>query len=232
MRSQEGLVGHALGGWAISANYILTNGEPYTPSQEELNVITGGQANDVNFDLANIGTLETSRPFVGSLSAPQQQVGIFAADACNFFSALGAGPIGCTLPANTLLSLNAINAALAAGATPPLNTVTNKQVRFIANGGEADSIFGTPFGNAGRDSLQEGKTNIANFTIFKNIKMGERATVQFHTTFSNVFNHRNYVGINPFIENAGNPGFFTGFANNALQSGGNRTILFGLKVIF
>jgi carboxypeptidase family protein len=232
MRSQEGLVGHALGGWAISANYILTSGEAYTPSQELVNVFSGGVANDVNFDLANIGTFETSRPFVGSLHAPRQQVGIYAADACALFSAIGNGPIGCGTTPSELISLNAINAAIAAGTTPPIVPVTNSQVRFIANGGEADSIFGTPFGNAGRNSLKEDKTNVANFTIFKNLKAWERATVQFHTTLTNAFNHRNYSGINPFIENAGNPGFFSGFANNSLQDGGNRTIYFGLKVIF
>jgi hypothetical protein len=232
MRSQEGLVGHALGGWAISANYILTSGEAYTPSQELVNVFSGGVANDTNFDLANIGTFETSRPFIGSRNAPQQQVGIYAADACGLFSALGNGPIGCSTAPNTLISLNAINAAIAAGSTPPIVPVTNSQVRFIANGGEADSIFGTPFGNAGRNTLKEDKTNVANLTIFKNLKAGERTTVQFHTTMTNAFNHRNFSGINPFIENAGNPGFFTGFANNNLQNGGGRTIYFGLKVIF
>jgi hypothetical protein len=48
----------------------------------------------------------------------------------------------------------------------------------------------------------------------------------------NVFNHPNFSGINPFIENAGNPGFTLGFANPYLQNGGNRTIYFGLKVLF
>jgi hypothetical protein len=229
MRTQHGVVGHILGGWAVSGTYIIASGEPYTPSQEYLNYYSGGVANDTGFDLANIGTYETSRPFVGSLSAPAQQVGIYAGDACAVYGA------GCSLAANTLISLNAINAAENSAnppATPPATPVTKSQVRFIANGAEADSIFGTPFGNAGRNSLREYWTNTGNFTLFKNIKFWERVNLQWHMSMINVFNHPNYTGINPFIENGGNPGFFTGFANPYLQSGGNRTIYFGLKIIF
>ncbi|MGB9514823.1 MAG: carboxypeptidase-like regulatory domain-containing protein [Candidatus Acidiferrum sp.] len=225
MRSQQGFLGHVLGGWAVSGNYIIGSGEPYTPSQEEINYFSGGVGNDTNFDLANIGTFETSRPFLANPNISPQQVGIYAADACAVFS------VGCSTAASTLISLNAINAA-PSGTAPPLVPVSPKQVHFIANGGEADAIFGTPFGDVGRNSAREFWTNTGNFTLFKNIKFWERATLQFHTTMTNVFNHPNYVGINPFIENAGLPGFFNTFANPYVQSGGNRTIYFGLKIIF
>lgn len=225
MRSQHGVLGHILGGWAISGTYIIASGEPFTPSQEFLNYYSGGVANDTAFDLAFIGVPETSRPFVGNLGAPAQQVGIYAGDACTVFG------VGCSVAANTLISMNAINAA-PAGTTPPVDTVSKSQVRFILNGAEADSIFGTPFGDGGRNSLREGWTNTGNFTLFKNIKFWERVTLQWHMTMFNVFNHPNYTGTNPFAENAGNPGWFTGFANNYLENGGNRTIYFGLKIIF
>lgn len=225
MRSQQGWLGHIVGGWAISGNYIIASGEPFTPSQEEINGLSGGVANDTNFDLTNIGTLETSRPFIGNISAPEQQVGIYAADACAVYG------VGCKTPAATLISLNAINAA-APGTTPPVVPVSRGQVRFIANGGEADAIFGTPFGDATRNSLREYWTNSGNFSVFKNVNITERWKVQWHMTMVNVFNHPNFSGINPFIENAGNPGFTLGFANPYLQNGGNRTIYFGLKVLF
>lgn len=225
MRSQHGWLGHIVGGWAISGNYIIASGEPFTPSQIEINAESGGVANDTNFDLANIGTLETSRPFIGNLSAPVQQVGIYAADACAVFS------VGCSTPATTLISMNAINAA-SPGTTPPVVPVSRGQVRFIANGAEADAIFGTPFGDATRNSLREYWTNTGNFSVFKNVNITERWKMQWHMTMTNVFNHPNFTGINPFIENAGNPNFTLGFANPQLQNGGNRTIYFGLKVLF
>jgi hypothetical protein len=233
MRSQHGVLGHILGGWAFSGSYVLQSGQGYTPSQEFLNASTGGVANDTNFDLANIGTLETSRPFVGSLSAPAAQVGIFAGDACSLTGAAGA----CALPATQLISFNSFNS------TGAIVDVTKSQVHFIANGGEADAIFGTPFGNAGRNSLRDHWTNAGNFTLFKNIKFWERAALQWHMTMNNVFNHPQYgalfPGIDPFVEDAGLASPGVGFANPLIQSSasnncpaGVRCIFFGLKVIF
>jgi Carboxypeptidase regulatory-like domain len=236
MRSQHGFLGHVVGGWAVSGTYVIQSGQGYTPSQEFANYFSGGVANDTNFDLANIGTYETSRPFVGSNSAPAAQVGIFAGDACSLYGA------GCTLAANSLLSLNAINAANAVnppGTTPPAVAVANNQVRLIVNGGEADTVFGTPFGNVGRNSLRDYHTNVANFTLFKNFKFWERATLRWDMTMNNAFNHPNYGSVNPFVENAGSPGAYTTFADPQVTStaqnscpAGTRCIFFGLKVIY
>jgi hypothetical protein len=232
MRTQHGVLGHIIGGWAASGTYILQSGQGYTPSQIAINEASGGVANDAGFDLANNGPYggETSRPFVGSLSAPATQVGIFAGDACNVYGE------GCSVGANTLLSLNGINNGV-------VTTVSKSQVRLIANGAEADSLFGTPFGNVGRNSIRDFHTNIANFTLFKNIKFWERATLQWHMTMDNVFNHPNYgntiPGIVPYIEEAGVPGAFTTFGDPKVTStadlacpAGSRCIYFGLKVIY
>ena len=231
MHAQPGIVGHVLGGWAFSGTYVLQSGQPYTASQEFINAFSGGVANDTAFDLAEIGTLETSRPFLGSQSAPASQVGIYAADAC---AALGDA---CGEPANELLSLNDLNT------TGAVTTVSKSSVRFIANGAEADSIFGTPFG-VGRNTLRDYWTNAANFTLFKNIKFKERATIQWHMTMDNVFNHPQYgqtgfFGVNPFIENAGVAQPFVDFAVPQYASSGSngcpagvRCIYFGLKIIY
>ena len=230
MRSQRGVLGHIAGGWGFSGTYVLQSGQPYTPSQEVINAVSGGVANDTAFNLANIGITDTSRPFIGSLSAPATEVGIYAADACAVFGA------GCGSPANALISLNGVNN----GTVTP---VTSNQVRFIANGGEADSIYGTPFGNAGRNILRDYHTDLGNFTLYKNIKFWERATVQWHMTMDNVFNHPNYgntsPGINPFLENAGVAGEGTTFADPTVTStadlacpAGSRCIFFGLKIAY
>lgn len=234
MRSQRGLLGHILGGWAFSGTYLLQSGQGFTPSQEYANYFSGGVANDTNFDLANIGTFETSRPFVGSLSAPEQQVGIFAGDAAALFG------VGSTLAPSTLLSLNAINIASAnGGATNPVVQVNSNQVRLIINGGEADSLFGTPYGNAGRNSLRDYHVDVGNFTLFKNFKFWERATLRWDMTMNNVFNHPNYGSVVPFAELAGTPGAYTTFADPQVTStgqnscpAGTRCIFFGLKVIY
>jgi hypothetical protein len=230
MRSQHGLLGHIAGGWALSGTYILQSGQNYTPTQFFINSATS-PIEDLAFDSAFNNTVpDVVRPFVGSKSAPATQVGIYAGDACGAYGA------GCSLPAATLLSLNGVN-------NGAVNTVTNSQVRFIANGGEAESVFGAPFGNVQRNSVRDYHTNNSNFTLFKNIKFAERATLQWHMTMNNVFNHPNYgntiPGISTFIENAGVAGEGTAFGDPKVESdanlacpGGARCVYFGLKVIY
>jgi hypothetical protein len=230
MRSQPGILGHILGGWAVSGAYIIQSGQGYTPVQIYINSASGGVANDSAFNNANNYGFDTSRPFVGSKSAPADQVGIYAGDACTVYGA------GCALAANTLISLNGVN-------NGAVNTVTPGQVRLIANGAEADSIYGTPFGNVGRNSIRDFHTNNANFTLFKNIKFWERATLQWHMTADNVFNHPQYgtngFGISPEVEFAGVPGAYTTFGVPQVTStgilacpAGSRCVFFGLKVIY
>ena len=226
-RSQQGVVGHLLGGWGVSANYILSSGQPYTPIQFALNFESNGTAFDTPFDNAFAGTFETARPFLGSSGAPVSQVGIFAGDACSIFG----GP-SCLDAPNTLLSFNAVNSS--GGANAP--TTTTKAVRTIVNGTTADAIFGTPFGNAGRNIFKDGDTNISNIGIVKSFKINERANVQFRTTMLNAFNHGNFSSVDPFIDDAGASSFETGFGltHNFPNGGGfgRRQILFGAKVNF
>lgn len=225
MRSQHGVVGHIVGGWAISGNYIISSGQRYTPTQFYENYFSynggnGGGTNDIVFNTHFIGVYDTSRPFVGSNSAPVSQVGIYAGDACNLFG------VGCALTADTLISMNAINQT--GSATP----VSKSQVRVITNGAAADTVFGTAFGNLARNSLADYQQNIANATIFKNFSFWEKATLQFHMTLTNVFNHPNFASVDTFLIDAGNYGEGNGFGIPQLTSGGVRTIYFGLKVIF
>ena len=88
---------------------------------------------------------------------------------------------------------------------------TQNAVRFIANTGIAQTVFGTPFGNTPRNTLQDAITNTANASIFKRFKFGERASFEFHATALNVFNHMNFQSVDPFIDDAGLHQPFTGF---------------------
>jgi hypothetical protein len=233
-RSQQGWIGHLLGGWGVSANYILSSGEPYTPIQFALNAETGGTGFDIPFNNALVGTFDTARPFLGSSGAPVNQVGIFAGDACSLFGPTVGSPAvpnpSCGLAPTTLLSFNGVNST--GGTTAP--TTTTKGVRTIVNGGEAQAIFGTPFGNAGRNIFRDDKTNISNIGIVKSFKINERSTVQFRTTMLNAFNHSNYSSVDPFLDDAGLSSFETGFGTPSLfPSGGGfgkRQILFGAKL--
>src|SRR6266851_4296881 len=79
-RAEHGVIGHILGGWAISGTYFMASGQTFTPIQFALN---GASYYDNAFVSAFYGTVDQAlRPFQGSLSAPMTSVGIFAGDAC------------------------------------------------------------------------------------------------------------------------------------------------------
>lgn len=211
-KDQHGIVGHALGGWLVSANYFLQSGQRYTPSQVTgiASATSAGNYFDNTFIGAFVGT-DTARPFLGNTSAPQTSVAIFAGDACNLF---GSGPGGpepvCngSVPATQLISLNAINQSHAGVFDPNGNpvapvTITSSQARYIVNAGTAETVFGTPFGNMPRNIAQDDISNLVNLSVSKRFKLTERASFEFRTSVINLLNHPNYASVDPFVEDAG-----------------------------
>jgi hypothetical protein len=219
---QHGLRGRVLGGWSLSGTYIISSGQAYTPIQYYLNLETGGSAYDTSFDLADVGTYETARPFLLSPSAPVNQVAIYGGDLCTL-SGLAAV---CNGAPNQLYSWNAFNTTGAA------QTVSANQARFLVNGAYADSVYGEPWGTAARNSLRDAIINQGNFQISRDTNLTERVKIRFDAAFQNVFNHPNFASVDPFIEDAGDTSEGVGFATPSLFSGGNRVIKFGLKVFF
>lgn len=223
LRDQHGVVGRVLGGWSVSGSYIIESGQTYSPMQYCLNYCTGGGAYDTSFDAVYMpyGNYETARPFAGNPQAPVSNVGIYAGDLCSYDTVAG-----CSLPPSTMLSWNAYNQGNGAV------TASASSVHAIVNGAYADSVYNTPWGSMGRNTLRDAATNRANFDILKNVKVSERVRVEFHTAFLNVFNHPNFSTIDPVIDDAGYLQEATGFGIPSLTNGGNRTIKFGLKILF
>ena len=236
-RGQHSYVGHVLGGWGASAGWHLASGQPYTATQFSLADGSGSPYVDASFNSAFAGNFDGgTRPFLGSQSAPVTQVGIFAADACQNFGAplVKNGPLvgpGCGLAPTQLISFNAINQGDSVG-TP----VAKSAVRFIANGFQADQIFGTPFGNVARNSLRANKINNVDLSVFKNIKFWERVNLQLHLDATNVFNHTQPNNVDVFIDDAGNHAFENGFGNPQLYPSNtgtsNRVVRIGLLLNF
>jgi hypothetical protein len=230
-KGQHGFAGHLLGGWAVSANYVWASGQRYTPVQALREAALTAPSN--NFDIGWVNAVngfDDARPFIGSLSAPATSVGIFAGDACNLFGS------SCALAANQVVTFDQNVLAGVDG-----NAVQQNSVRYILNGSTAQSIFGTPFG-ARRNLSQDAPTNIANLAIFKNMKLNERASLEFNATFQNAFNHANFQSVDPFLEDAGIPanlqGPGTGFGDPRVSNDvvgnalGNRIVRFGLTFRF
>ena len=232
-RGQHGYLGHVLGGWAVAAGYHLASGQTYTPAQIFLAQFSTAGTNpylDAGFNTAfgGFGTADGAiRPYIGNPSALTTQVGIFAGDSCNSFG------VGCGFAANQLLSLNTMN-------TNPLDAVgvpvTKNDVRFIANGVTANQVFGTPFGNAARNSLRAARVNNVDMSIFKNIKFWERVNMQLHLDATNVFNHFQPNNVDPYIDDAGINAFETGFGNPQLfpssTATSQRVVRIGMVITF
>jgi hypothetical protein len=239
-KEQHGVIGHILGGWTISADYILASGQPYSPEQgfgEALSSSPFGNVYDAAFVNAFVGA-DSARSFVGNLSAPAGTVGAFAPDVCSITATGYPGAVvsGCSttaraaiaaLPANQLVSINALNAP-----TPTVVTVSKDQVQLIVNAKESQLVFGTPFGNMPRNPFQDARSNLLNGTIYKNFKLGERANFEVHLTMNNALNHFNFGSIVPNIENAGlaPTNFGSVYASPATTGANGRVVWVGGKV--
>jgi len=90
--------------------------------------------------------------------------------------------------------------------------VTNQQVRYIANTGVAETVFGTPFGNAPRNVGRDAPLNFLNASVTKRIKFNERASFELRFTALNALNHANFATVDPNIESAGIGTFGGAFA--------------------
>ena len=83
------------------------------------------------------------------------------------------------------------------------------------------------FGNAGRNLLYGPGLVNADFSIFKDFPIKERAKFQFRTEMFNIFNHPNFA-------NPGNPAVWStaSFGNITSTTTNNRDIQFGAKLVF
>jgi Carboxypeptidase regulatory-like domain len=238
-KEQHGLLGHVLGGWAMSGSYVYGSGQPYTPRQGGVfgavnsRIAATGNYFDTNFANAFVG--DPARPFYGNRSAPGTTVGIYCGD---LVSLLGAASVPCaTLGGNTqLISFNALNApnatdprgCLRGGGACPIVPITTNDVRYIINMHTAQSVFGTPFGNVARNPEVDAPSNRLDASIFKNLKLGERANFEMRLSAINALNHFNYSSIDPNMEDAGLstiPSLFgVGFGNPAQTTANGRLV--------
>jgi hypothetical protein len=83
-----------------------------------------------------------------------------------------------------------------------------------------------------RNPVADAMTQIGNASIYKNIKLGEHASFEFHTTFLNMFNQANFTSVDAILEDAGANGAFNGFGDPTQTPSITRRIIFGGKLTF
>jgi len=175
-KSQQGVIGHILGGWATNISYRYSPGELFTPleSRATSRSISGGPTLALTnsscqglFDAAFAGN-STCRPFMGNPAAPISAVGV-----CTNPAAADCGIVNFLTGAPTSLS----------------------SVFLIYNNNAADTFFGTPFGNMPRhlESLRGDPVSAVNFDMSKDVNLGERVKFRLEASVLNLFN-TSYLG--------------------------------------
>jgi hypothetical protein len=225
MKSQHGIVGHALGGWSVSGTYYIASGQNYTPIQYYYDYY-GSRSGvvDYSFNAAFAGVYDGLRPFSGNRKAPVTAVGAYAGDVCNFY-----GGYSCNASPTQLISWNASNAGGDATAST-VKTVTKDDVRYIMNSYYAQQANSTPFGNVGRNDARDYWTNTGDLSVAKSIKLRENMKAMLRANISNIFNHPNFSSVDPYLDDAGLTGEDTGFGDPSSFSGGRRTVTFSGKI--
>lgn len=221
-KSQEGVLGRILGGWQVNGLYFLSDGQRYTPTQFCLASCLGTGYEDTAFAAGFFGGIDNYKPFTGSPNAPRDQVGINQVDAALLFGVDVINPLG-------FYSFNDLNT------TGVARVVTQEQVAVIFNGPGAAQVFGTPYGDVGRNSEIGPKLNNLNLGIFKNIKVKENVRLQFRMEMFNALNHPN-PGVGT-ISGASVPDIFvddagTTYARKDEIELARRGIQLGLRIVF
>lgn len=102
--------------------------------------------------------------------------------------------------------------------------VSLNDVRWIYNNNAAARLFGTPFG-VGRNVLRAPAIHTTDLSLFKNVRLTERATLQLRMEAENAFNHPN-LGIGGTLTN------LLGFLNPSETQAAPRRVAAGLRILF
>jgi hypothetical protein len=245
-KEQHGFLGHVIGGWQLNTTYRYSTGQPYTVAQFRHSSFC-----DPTSVLS--GTYDACRPILGDVSAPLNSAGIYCDGtvATCLATADPVDPLNNTaLPFGSLAALDGCIGSDSTGgdcAATPLSSA-----HWIVNDDTAAAVLGSPFKGAGRNLLRGQPISTVNLGVFKNIKIGERVTLQFQAQAFNLLNTQYRGAPDPVIDDVtlGPPPAFNSTAynfnggGNNLEGGGNssanltydgigrRRLLFGLKLLF
>lgn len=232
-KSQNGLVGKLLGGYQVSGIITFGSGNPYTPTQ-----ISGNS--DAGFDGAFFSNVGSLRPYNGNPNAPNGTIAFGYEAACN--QLFGGTACNSAAPGNFII-YNTLNPG-SAGTVVTSAQAAIQGARLIYNDSglrtslgvnsaslEAFNFFRTPFG-IGRNTFLGPNTFNVNLGLFKTTNISERYKIEFRGEATNLLNSRNFGVPDPLVEDAFNGIAVSSFQNPGFNLGSNRSLRFGLKLIF
>ncbi len=235
-KEQRGFAGKLLGGYQLSGLVLMGSGRPYT-------VQNAFGSYDPTFDLAFSGAFGPVRPFNGNPNAPDGTVAFGATSAFFILNDNRALP-GEFIVYNTLSPGSTGTVVTAAQALQQARIIYNDFSTFTALGGalpftdfETANVFGSPYGDVGRNTFSGLPFYGVNMALFKTTNLTERTKLEFRVEAANLLNRRNFgVPLN-FTEFAWTSftdmtGVVGPFQNPGFNAGQNRSIRFGARLIF
>jgi outer membrane receptor protein involved in Fe transport len=217
MKSQKGVLGRLVGGWQINTTMRIQNGVRFTPTHP---ATTRNPYEDVTYMNTFFTGQSQLRPFLGNPKAPVNSVAISDIDACIFYARCGttSGTPNLRTSSTGYFLMSDLN-------RNTFTPVSINDVRFIVNGPGAANRFNNPFGTVARNSLQADRIETVDFSVFKNIKIVERVTLQYRLEMFNALNHPIFGIPTTNVDNIN-------FMNFQETSGGRRVISMGLRLRF
>lgn len=233
-KEQHGFMGHVLGGYRLSGIFRAGSGRPYQP-------LGAFSTYDPSFENGFFG-VGALRMFNGNPSAPNSTIAfgfeaacgvLFGGQTCNdpnavpgnfvVFNTLQTGTNGTWMsPAQALQQSRIIynDFGLANQFGVPLNAL------------EGFMLFKTPYGDVGRNTFTGLPFYQVNMAVYKTTNITERTKLEFRVEANNLLNHRNYGVPDAFAEDA-YFGFGVGsYQNPGFNNGSERSLRFGLRLIF
>lgn len=206
-KSQQGLLGHLLGGWNWSPIFTAGSGAPLYCTTKSGNQSFGSNSGNAYGDYETCG-------FTGSLGSY---------GTANYGVNGGVDPNNSTVNVGTNVA-KCVNAACGKGGVAvPINFFSNPVASYSQI---VDPILGLTQTDGGEGPIRGLPYWNVDMSIRKNIKLTERFSAQFQAMFLNVFNHMDFA--NPSF----NTQSLTSFGTLKTQGNTPRQMEFGLRVNF
>jgi len=171
--SQQGFLGHLIGGWQVSGTHRYQSGVPFTVVQ---NTNNGDPYCDATFNNNFIGsTLDSCRPILSNPNAPLNTAGRY-------------------LNATQVINVSTCQSTAQVG-TANCPVISPSSVHFIVNNTFAVIALcgGNPFACAvGRNVYRSDPRNQADLSLQKNFKIHERMNLTLRGDAINAFNYQFY----------------------------------------
>ncbi len=208
----HGITKKLLDGFALNAIYQYNSGQPFSLVQGSTS-----SAGDSSYDVPGKG-VGVARPVLSNSRAPVNTVGIYISDPQRKTTSNGTG----------YYVYNGVDPDTGVYNQP----VAASAVHWLWNNQALARLLGNPFPGAGRNILRGQAYNNLDASVFKTVSVTERVRLQLQMNAFNVLNH-DFLGTpDVSVEDYAPGSALSSFMSEAFNSGTNRTIQLGGKVIF